>query len=192
MSTSVLAFLVVLGILIFFHEFGHFVIARLFRVGVEKFSLGFGPRLLGKKIGITDYRLSLVPLGGYVKMVGEEPDEDLDPQLIPISFTHKHVLKRILIVFAGPFFNILLAVLIFWVIAFSTGVMILKPSVGSVKDGSPAFLAGFKPGDLVTAIDGVAVDTWEAMAERITHSNGKALDITVERPEGSVVLRPTP
>jgi regulator of sigma E protease len=125
-------------------------------------------------------------------MVGEEPDEDLDPQLIPLSFTHKHVLKRILIVFAGPFFNILLAVLIFWVIAFSSGIMILKPSVGSIKDGSPAFLAGFKPGDLVTAIDGVPVETWEAMADRITHSNGKPLDITVKRPEGSVVLRATP
>jgi regulator of sigma E protease len=110
MTNSLFAFLIVLGILIFFHEFGHFLIARLFRVGVEKFSLGFGPRLLGKKVGITDYRLSLVPLGGYVKMVGEEPDEDLDPHLIPLSFTHKHVLKRILIVFAGPFFNILLAV----------------------------------------------------------------------------------
>jgi regulator of sigma E protease len=125
-------------------------------------------------------------------MVGEEPDEDLDPQLIPLSFTHKHVLKRILIVFAGPFFNILLAVLIFWVIALSSGIMILKPSVGSVKDGSPASLAGFKPGDLVTAINGVAVETWEAMADRITHSNGKPLEITVERPGGTVVLQATP
>ena len=192
MTNSVFAFLIVLGILIFFHEFGHFLIARLFRVGVEKFSLGFGPRLLGKKVGITDYRLSLVPLGGYVKMVGEEPDEDLDPQLIPISFTHKHVLKRILIVFAGPFFNILLAVLIFWVIAFVSGVMILKPAIGSVKENSPAHIAGFKKGDLVTAVDGVAVETWEAMADRITHSGGKPLEITVERPEGSLILRATP
>src|SRR5512136_1279864 len=192
MTNSVFAFLIVLGILIFFHEFGHFLIARLFRVGVEKFSLGFGPRLLGKKVGITDYRLSLVPLGGYVKMVGEEPDEDLDPQLIPFSFTHKHVLKRILIVFAGPFFNILLAVLIFWVISFVSGVMILKPSIGSVKENSPAYLAGFRKGDRVTAIDGIAVDTWEAMADRITHSSGKPLEITVERPEGSIVLRATP
>jgi regulator of sigma E protease len=192
MTNSLFAFLIVLGILIFFHEFGHFLIARLFRVGVEKFSLGFGPRLLGKKVGITDYRLSLVPLGGYVKMVGEEPDEDLDPHLIPFSFTHKHVLKRILIVFAGPFFNILLAVLIFWVISFVSGVLILKSSIGSVKENSPAQIAGFKKGDLVTAVDGVAVDTWEAMAERITHSGGKPLEITVERPEGSLVLRAIP
>jgi regulator of sigma E protease len=192
MTNSAFAFLIVLGILIFFHEFGHFLIARLFRVGVEKFSLGFGPRLFGKKVGITDYRLSLVPLGGYVKMVGEEPDEELDPELIPLSFTHKHVLKRILIVFAGPFFNILLAVLIFWVISFLSGVMILKPAIGSVKENSPAYHAGFKKGDLVTVVDGVAVDTWEAMADRISHSGGKPLEITVERPEGRLVLPVTP
>ena len=138
MGTSAWAFLVVLGILIFFHEFGHFLIARLFGVGVEKFSLGFGPRLIGKRVGITDYRLSLVPLGGYVKMVGEEPDEDLDPQLMPLSFTHKHVIKRILIVFAGPLFNMLLAVVIFFVIALFSGILILKPTVGTIKEGSPA------------------------------------------------------
>ena len=101
MATSTISFIIVLGILIFFHELGHFLVARLFGVGVEKFSLGFGPRLFGKKIGITDYRISLIPLGGYVKMVGEEPDSEIDPADIPISFTHKHVFKRILIVAAG-------------------------------------------------------------------------------------------
>jgi regulator of sigma E protease len=192
MTHSVFAFLVVLGILIFFHEFGHFLIARLFGVGVEKFSLGFGPRLIGKKIGITDYRLSLVPLGGYVKMVGEEPDEELDPNLVPFSFTHKNVLKRFLIVFAGPFFNVLLAVLIFFVISWATGILILKPAVGSVKEGSPAFMAGFKKGDLITAINGVPVETWEQMADRIGHSNGQPLEIAVARPEGPIVLAVTP
>ncbi|MCU0591149.1 MAG: RIP metalloprotease RseP [Desulfobacterales bacterium] len=192
MTHSVFAFLVVLGILIFFHEFGHFLIARLFGVGVEKFSLGFGPRLIGKKIGITDYRLSLVPLGGYVKMVGEEPDEELDPKLLPLSFTHKSVFKRFLIVFAGPFFNVLLAVLIFFVISWATGILILKPAVGSVKEGSPAFAAGFKKGDLITAIDGVPVDTWEEMADRIGRSNGQTLKIDVARPEGRFELPVTP
>ena len=192
MTHSAFAFLIVLGILIFFHEFGHFLIARLFGVGVEKFSLGFGPRLIGKKIGITDYRLSLVPLGGYVKMVGEEPDEELDPKLIPLSFTHKSVLKRILIVFAGPLFNVLLAILIFFVIALASGILILKPSVGSVKEGSPAALAGFKKGDLITAIDGVPVETWEEMADRIMGSNGRPLEIALARSEGALALRVTP
>jgi regulator of sigma E protease len=192
MGNSVLAFLVVLGILIFFHEFGHFLVARLFRVGVEKFSLGFGPRLIGWKRGITDYRLSVVPLGGYVKMVGEEPDEELPPELIPLSFTHKHVLKRILIVFAGPFFNVVLAVLIFWVIALSSGVLILKPSIGSIKDGSPAQAAGFRSGDLVTSINGAPIDSWETMADRISHSDGRRLEISVDRSEGPVVLTVTP
>ncbi len=88
MGINILSFFVVLGVLIFIHEFGHFLVARLFGVGVEKFSLGFGPRILGKKVGITDYRVSAIPLGGYVKMVGEEPDAELAPEEIPISFTH--------------------------------------------------------------------------------------------------------
>jgi regulator of sigma E protease len=78
MTTNIFAFVVVLGILIFFHELGHFLVARLFGVGVEKFSLGFGPRLFGRTVGITDYRISAIPLGGYVKMVGDEPDAELD------------------------------------------------------------------------------------------------------------------
>jgi regulator of sigma E protease len=106
MGITLLSFVVVLGVLIFFHEFGHFLIARLFGVGVEKFSLGFGPRLIGKKIGRTDYRISAIPLGGYVKMIGEEPDAEVEPDDIPLSFTHKHVAKRMCIVAAGPLFNI--------------------------------------------------------------------------------------
>lgn len=191
-TNSVTAFLVVLGILIFFHEVGHFLIARLFGVGVEKFSLGFGPRLVGKKIGLTDYRLSLIPLGGYVKMVGEEPDEPLDPALVPLSFTHKHVFKRMLIVFAGPAFNVLLAVLIFFALGWASGLLVLKPTVGTVKEGSPAEAAGVRPGDRVVAVDGEAVESWEKMAEKITASRGRPIEITVARPEGEVRLRAVP
>jgi regulator of sigma E protease len=187
-GNSILAFIVVLGILIFFHEFGHFIVARLFGVGVDKFSLGFGPRLIGKKVGITDYRLSLIPLGGYVKMIGEEPDETIDPALRPLSFTHKHVLKRILIVFAGPLFNILLALVIFFVIASISGLMILRPSVGSVREGSPAQAAGFQKGDLITAIDGAPVSTWEEMAEKISQSNGNAIEVAVSRTGAQIVM----
>jgi regulator of sigma E protease len=178
---SILAFVVVLGILIFFHEFGHFIIARLFGVGVEKFSLGFGPRLLGRKIGLTDYRLSLIPLGGYVKMVGEEPDSDLDPADIPRSFTHKHVFKRILIVAAGPVFNILLALIIFAATFVTAGVFIRQASVGEVTQDSPAERSGLMKGDLITTINRIAVSNWDEMAEQINMSQGQPLSLTVRR-----------
>ena len=184
MSFSILALIVVLGVLIFFHELGHYLVARLFNVGIEKFSLGFGPRLVGKTIGITDYRISAIPLGGYVKMVGEEPDADIDPEDIPISFTHKHVAKRICIVAAGPAFNVLLAVIIFFFLFQISGLTILKPSIGEVLENSPAYRGGLKKNDLIIAIDGTEVATWEEMATIITESKGKTLSITVQREDG--------
>jgi len=185
MGTSILSFVIVLGVLIFFHEFGHFLVARLFGVGVEKFSLGFGPRLIGKKVGITDYRISAIPLGGYVKMVGEEPDAEIDPEDIPLSFTHKHVAKRMLIVAAGPVFNILLAVFIFFGIFLISGTFVLKPSVGSVKQGAPAFAAGLEKGDMITAINDSAINSWDEMAEIINASKGQTIELTVHRGEST-------
>jgi regulator of sigma E protease len=181
MSTDIFAFVIVLGVLVFFHEFGHFIMARLFGVGVEKFSLGFGPRLFGKKSGITDYRVSAIPLGGYVKMVGEEPDSEVAPEDIPISFTHKHVFKRIVIVAAGPFFNFVLAVIIFFVIFLISGTFILKPVIGTVEQDSPAAKAGMVKGDLIESIDGTPITSWEEMAEIISGSNGKRLLVSVIR-----------
>jgi len=181
MSTNIFAFVIVLGVLVFFHEFGHFIMARLFGVGVEKFSLGFGPRLFGKKAGLTDYRVSAIPLGGYVKMVGEEPDSEVAPEDIPLSFTHKHVFKRIIIVAAGPFFNFVLAVIIFFVIFLISGTFILKPVVGTVEQGSPAAKAGMVKGDLIESIDGTPITSWEEMAEIISGSNGKRLLVSVIR-----------
>jgi len=192
MGITLLSFVIVLGVLIFFHEFGHFLIARVFGVGVEKFSLGFGPRLLGKKIGRTDYRLSAIPLGGYVKMVGEEPDAEVDAADIPVSFTHKHVVKRMCIVAAGPIFNILLAIIIFFGIFLISGTFTLKPSVGTVRDASPAFAGGIKEGDLITVIDGVPVSSWQDMTEIIGASNGKTLEINVRREGSERVFRITP
>ena len=132
MTTNIFAFVVVLGILIFFHELGHFLVARLFGVGVEKFSLGFGPRLFGWSVGMTDYRISAIPLGGYVKMVGDEPDAELDAEMIPYSFTHKHVFKKIMIVAAGPFFNLLLAVIIYTCFFTFIGTEDIRPVVNHV------------------------------------------------------------
>ena len=192
MGTSILSFIIVLGVLIFFHEFGHFLIARLFGVGVEKFSLGFGPRLIGKKVGITDYRVSAIPLGGYVKMVGEEPDAELDPAEIPFSFTHKHVLKRMLIVAAGPLFNLMLAVVIFFVLFLISGSFVLQPSIGKLEEGSPAFNAGLQEGDRVVAINALPVQTWEEMARLISESGGKTIVLTVRREERTFEVTVSP
>lgn len=192
MGTSIFAFVIVLGILVFFHELGHFLVARFFGVGVEKFSLGFGLKLIGKKIGITEYRISAIPLGGYVKMVGEDPDSEIDPEDIPISFTHKHVLKRILIVAAGPLFNLLLAVIIFFGIFLFSGMYILKPSVGKVTEGTPAQAAGLRQGDLITAIDRVPVESWDEMSELISSSKGRRLALSVDREESLVTITVRP
>jgi regulator of sigma E protease len=181
MGTSVFAFIIVLGVLIFFHELGHFLVARFFGVGVEKFSLGFGPRILGKTVGMTDYRLSLIPLGGYVKMVGEEPDSEIEPYLIPKSFTHKSVYKRFLIVAAGPLFNLLLAVVIFFLVFQTSGTYVMRALVGEVESSSPASRAGMQKDDLIIAINGLEVHSWEEMAEQIYQSEGHPLAFLVER-----------
>ncbi|MBW1836904.1 MAG: RIP metalloprotease RseP [Deltaproteobacteria bacterium] len=192
MLTSIFAFVIVLSVLIFFHELGHFIVARLFGVGVEKFSLGFGPRLFGKKIGMTDYRISAIPLGGYVKMVGDEPDAEIDPAAIPFSFTHKHVFKRILIVAAGPLFNFLLAIVIFFGLFQISGTYILKASVGQVETGSPADKGGLEKGDLILSIDGYTVTSWEDMSEIISRSMGKTLSVSVRRGESIILIEIVP
>ncbi|MBC2714297.1 MAG: RIP metalloprotease RseP [Desulfobacteraceae bacterium] len=188
----VIGFVVVLGVLIFFHELGHFIVAKAFGVGVEKFSLGFGPKILAKTVGRTEYRLSAIPLGGYVKMVGEQPDEELDPADIPFSFTHKPVFQRILIVASGPVFNFLLAIIIFFGIFWFAGLMMLQPVIGEVKAGFPAESAGIISGDKILAINDTPIDNWSEMAEMIMDSNGSPLDFTMLRDSQHINLSVTP
>ncbi len=192
MGTNIYAFIVVLGVLITIHELGHFLAARLFGVGVEKFSLGFGPRIIGKKVGITDYRISAVPLGGYVKMVGDEPDSEIDPADIAISFNHQKVWKRMLIVAAGPMFNLLLAGFIFFLIFLVSGTYVLEPSVGRVQKDTPAETAGLESNDLILAIDGVAVKSWDEMSNLIAESSGKTLAVSVRRGDSEQTFHITP
>ncbi|MCI5127876.1 MAG: RIP metalloprotease, partial [Candidatus Electrothrix sp. AUS3] len=110
---SLLSFILVLGVLIFVHELGHFLLAKLFGVRVLKFSLGFGNKLISKKWGETEYLISAFPLGGYVKMFGEQPDEEIAKEEQAVSFTHKTVWQRFGIVLAGPLFNLIFAVFLF-------------------------------------------------------------------------------
>ncbi len=180
---TVASFVIVLGVLIFFHEFGHFIFARLFGVGVEKFSLGFGPKILSKKVGITEYMVSAIPLGGYVKMVGDDPGAEVDDGQRALSFNHKPVLQRFLIVAAGPGFNFLLAFLLFTGIYMASGLFILEPVIGDVKADTPAFAAGLEKGDRVLAVNRIAVGSWEEMAGMIGESGGSELFLTVQRGE---------
>ncbi len=168
------------------------MVARLCGVGVEKFSLGIGPRIFGKKIGITDYRISALPLGGFVKMIGEEPDSEVDPADIPLSFTHKHVFKRMMIVAAGPIFNVLLAVVIFFCFFQIYGTFQLEPVVSSVQDGTPAMEAGLQNGDRIAAIEGVSINSWDDMVAIISDSHGEPLWMSVRRGESEIEVHVTP
>ncbi len=198
-------FLVVLGILIFFHELGHFLAARYLGVRVLKFSLGFGPRLIGRTIGDTEYLVSILPLGGYVKLFGEEPQEEGGPDAPGLSpgdkarsFSHQAIWKRITIVAAGPAFNMLLAYLIFTA-SLSIGMKMyvpgfegLLPVIDEVVTDSPAEAAGLKPGDRVVMINGQKISTWTQMTEIIFGSAGKPVTIVIERENSRQTLLVTP
>jgi regulator of sigma E protease len=178
---SIAAAVVGLGVLIVFHEFGHFLFAKLSGVGVLTFSVGFGPKLWVKKKGETEYALSAFPLGGYVKMVGEDPDDEVRPLDVERSFSHKSLLKRLVIVAAGPGFNLLLAVLLLMVVFLFYGVPVLSTQVGSVEAGSPADRAGIRQGDVIVSLDGRPVSEWDELSSGIKQSDGRPLELRVRR-----------
>lgn len=180
----IIPFLLVLGILIFIHELGHFLTAKFFGVRVLKFSLGFGPRVVGKKVGDTEYIIAAVPLGGYVKMLGESGDEDempLTPADEAVSFSNQSIGRRMAIVAAGPLCNLLLALVIFCVFYMMAGVQVLTSEIGMVREDSPAARAGLEKGDVVVALNGTAIDSWPEMKEQIDKSEGEPIEILVER-----------
>ena len=179
--TSPAAFIVVLGILIFVHEFGHFLVARRLGVGVTKFSFGFGPKLFGVTRGETEYLVSAIPLGGYVKLVGESDGDQVPEELKGRSFFHKPIGVKMAVVAAGPLGNLLFAVLVFWVV-FLGGVPALTPKIGSVVADSPAAQAGLAGGDVVVRINGEKIATWEDLALRIRKSGaGREITLTIRR-----------
>jgi regulator of sigma E protease len=190
---SIAAAVIGLGLLIVFHEFGHFLLAKLSGVGVLTFSVGFGPKLWVMKKGETEYALSAFPLGGYVKMVGEDPDEEVQQADIEKSFAHKSLFKRIAIVVAGPGFNLLLAVFLFMVVFTFYGVPVMSTQVSGVEKGSPAEQAGIAKGDRILAIDGDAVKEWEELSKKIKGSGGRALNLQIRRGEETrnITVQPT-
>jgi regulator of sigma E protease len=177
---SLIAVIVLLGVLIFIHELGHFLTARICGVGVVKFSLGFGPKIIGKKIGETEYVLSWIPLGGFVKLLGESEDESLPPEDEKRSFLKQPTWKKMLIVLAGPVFNFLLALVIF-VIIFMYGIPSLTTEIGEVQKQSAAYNAGLISGDKIISIDGKTIKHWEELRPVIAEGKGKETEIIIER-----------
>ncbi|MBF0185337.1 MAG: RIP metalloprotease RseP [Magnetococcales bacterium] len=185
--------IVVLGVLIFVHELGHFLLARWHGVRVLVFSLGFGPRVYGWRSAQsgTEYRLSAIPLGGYVKMLGEADDEPISAEELPFAFHSKTVLPRMLIVAAGPFFNFFFAFLAL-AAAHMVGVGELLPVLGTVTANSPAEAAGLRKGDRITYIDELPISRWSTLSSTIKASDGRLLTMTVERNGTALIVKVTP
>lgn len=159
--STIFAFVIALGLLITFHEFGHYLIARWCGVKVLRFSLGFGPPLLKKRLGRdqTEWVVAAIPLGGYVKML-DEREEQVPVNELSRAFNRQSVFKRFAIVIAGPAANFLLAILLYWSL-FILGVNGIKPVVGEIEPSTPAALAGFRSGDTITEIGGQEITTWQ-------------------------------
>ena len=182
---------ILLGVLIFVHELGHFIVAKLAGVRVLKFSLGFGPKLIGKKIGDTEYLISMLPLGGYVKPLGEAPDEEVAEADKPYSLNNQSVPKRFAILAAGSVFNLIFAFLLFSGI-YMAGMPMMTPRVGTVIDDTPAARAGIKEGDLIESIDGMSVELWDELSQLIEKSQGRTLVLKVRRGGEQMVVSVTP
>ncbi len=191
---NVLWLLVLIGVMILIHELGHFMAARFFDVRVEAFSFGFGPRLFGFRKGETDYRISAIPFGGYVKMVGEQPGDEQASDAR--AFQSKPRWQRLIIAFAGPFMNMVLA------IGLLTGVFMVhfqkvaepreRGLIGYVMPGSPAAQAGIREGDRIVEIEGVRDPSWEDISLKEVASPSKPLDVAVERQGRRLRLTVTP
>lgn len=199
---TLLPFIFVLVVVVFVHEMGHFLIGRLCGIGVKAFSIGFGPELIGYTArNGTRWKLCLVPLGGYVKFVGDEnaastPDNKAISTLTEaeskVAFATQPVWKRAATVFAGPAFNFLLTIAILSFFFASYGRMVSDPTIAEVRDGSPAATAGFKPGDRFVTVEGSKINTFADVQRLVNGRSGDELSFTVEREGREVNLTAVP
>lgn len=183
--------IVLLGLLIFVHELGHFLAAKYFNVRVETFSLGFGPKIFKFTKGETVYCVSALPLGGYVKMYGDEPGKDVPAELKAKSYLHKPVGQRIIVTLAGPLMNLFFAGFLFYCIA-EIGDKALAPAVGEIASNSQAYSLGFRPYDKIVKINGTEIQTWSDAKEIIENSPKKNLNFQISRQEETLRLDATP
>ncbi|RPJ85979.1 MAG: PDZ domain-containing protein, partial [Acidobacteria bacterium] len=190
---SILAFIFVLGVMIFVHELGHYLMAKLLGIRVDVFSLGFGPRLFGFSRGGTDYRVSILPLGGYVKMAGENYEEELSGS--PEEFLSRPKSHRFAVAVAGPVMNILLALVLTWA-HFWSGVEVdayVKQAavIGKIQPDSPAAKAGLKVQDRIVAVDGEPTPTWSELQLAVAKKPNQTLDLAIVRDSQTVHQKAT-
>jgi regulator of sigma E protease len=184
--------IIALSILIIVHEFGHFIIARLVNVKVITFSLGFGKKLLSWKKGETEYAISAMPLGGYVKLLGESPDEKVPEDEKERSFTNKTPFQRFLIVFAGPFFNLVFALLIIYFSLIFNGYGTLPAKIDKVMEGYPAHAAGVQAGDKILAINGIKINDWHDLSREVAFSDKAPMRFLFQRDDKTYETTITP
>ena len=184
-------FVIFLGVLVTVHELGHFLVAKWANVKVLKFSIGFGPKIFGFRRGETEYQVAWIPLGGYVRMAGELPGDDVAPEDLKRSFTQAPWWKRALIVLAGPTFNLVFPIIVYFFVSLGDHVR-MAPFVGSVEPDLPAAKAGILPGDVVSAIDGKEIREFPEIREALDGVFDREVPITVLRDGKEVSLRITP
>src|SRR5881296_109346 len=184
---TILSFALVISVVVFFHELGHLLVGKALGVKALRFSIGFGPRLFGIKARETEYRVSLLPLGGYVKFAGDNPYEEVAPEDRGRGFLEQPPWKKGLIAFAGPAANFILAIVVF-----AAPHQDLAARVGYVKPQSPAAQAGLRSGDRILAIDGEPVDGWSALQEKVRAHAGQPLAMEIERGGQRLTLRVVP
>lgn len=177
---TILYAILLFGFIIFIHELGHFIFAKISGVKVLKFSIGFGPKLIGKKIGDTEYLVSAFPLGGYVQMAGEDPDENTEGEKPERLYKNQPVYKRASIIIAGPLFNFLTAVVIFFFM-FMVGMPALSAVIGEVMPDTPAERAAILKGDRILEIDGEPLRNWGEMTRIIHASADRTINLKVQR-----------
>ncbi len=191
--SSVIPLVILLGLLIFVHELGHFLVAKFFGVRVEVFSLGFGKKLLQFKRGDTVYCISMIPLGGYVKMYGDEIGADIPEEEKRYAFTHKPVSQRFAVVLAGPLMNFFFALFLFMVIPL-VGEQVIAPRLGDVEGATMAYEAGFRSGDQILSVNDKLVETYEDFHGFIETHKGNEIQVKVARENSGeeVLVRATP
>jgi Predicted membrane-associated Zn-dependent proteases 1 len=177
--STVIATIFVFGLLILFHELGHFITAKSVGMRVDEFAIGFGPKLISKKIGETDYSIRIIPLGGFNKIAGMDPGEEQDER----SFSAKPIWARMLVIIAGSAMNFVLPVILLFIVFVSAGIDTPsnQPIIGNVFPDKPAAVAGLLPGDRITAVNGKAIDSWRQFVSVIQVNAGTKLTITFSR-----------